>query len=182
MESAMTTSRWLLFLRGILAVIFGVVVLVWPVATFVTMLYFFAFFAIIYGVVALVEGLFSLGKPGNAGALIAIGIAGIAAGLIALVWPGFTALMLVYLIAAWAIVTGVGEIVTAVRFGGQMTGEWLLVIAGIVAIIFGIYVFLFPGTGILSVLFVVGIFAIVWGLIQIVQAFLPRRRTAATPV
>ncbi|MCL4552634.1 MAG: DUF308 domain-containing protein [Candidatus Marsarchaeota archaeon] len=177
MEIATTTSRWLYALRGIAAIVFGIVILVWPgisLAVFVTV---FGAFAIVYGVIALVSGLLRTQSSSTWGWQVAVGIIGIVAGLATFFWPGITLLLLVYFIAAWAIATGIGEIAAAIEFGGQMRGEWLLVIAGVLAIIVGIYMLIFPGAGALALLLLIAWFAIFYGFLQLIHMFLPVART-----
>lgn len=176
MEMTGATNRWLYVLRGLAALVFGIALLVWPGISLTVFLILFGTFAIVYGVVALVSGLFGIRSGSTWGWHVAVGLIGIIAGLVTFFWPGVTLLLLVYFIAAWAITTGIGEIAAAIRYGGQMRGEWLLVIAGVVAIIFGIYLFIFPGAGALALLLLIAWFAIFYGFLEIIHAFIPSPR------
>jgi uncharacterized membrane protein HdeD (DUF308 family) len=97
--------------------------------------------------------------------LLLEGIAGIGAGVLTFVWPGLTALVLLYLIAFWAIVTGIFEVVAAIRLCRAITIEWLLGIAGVASVVFGVLLVAFPGAGALTVVWLIGIYALVFGLL-----------------
>lgn len=99
------------------------------------------------------------------------GLAGIVVGIMTLVWPSITALTLLYLIAAWAVITGVMEIVAAIQLRRVIEGEWMMVLSGIASIIFGIILFIFPGEGALGLTWLIGIYAIIFGVMLIVLAF-----------
>ncbi|MCL5958347.1 MAG: DUF308 domain-containing protein, partial [Chloroflexi bacterium] len=143
-------------------------------------LYTFATFAFFCGVMALFSGLVAIGSRSNYwGWLVAVGLIGIIAGLLTLYWPGVNALLLVYIFAAWAIATGIGEIGGAVRFGTFLPNKWVLVAAGIISVLVGTYLFLFPGSGVLDLLLVIGVFTIIYGILQFVHMFLPSPRTTA---
>jgi len=112
------------------------------------------------------------------GVLLLEGTAGIIAGVIAIVWPDITALALLYLIAAWAVVTGILEIATA--FSGRLpvAQEWTLAVAGILSVVFGVLLAVLPGVGLLSLVWLIGVYAIVFGVLLLIRAF--QLRTAAT--
>ena len=110
------------------------------------------------------------------GAFLA-GLVGIAVGILTFLWPAITALALLYLIAAWAIVRGIFEIVAAVHLRKEMDNEWLLILSGIASVALGVLLFLSPGAGVLAVLWWVGAFAIVFGVLEVILAF--RLRTEA---
>jgi uncharacterized membrane protein HdeD (DUF308 family) len=103
--------------------------------------------------------------------LIVSGVASIALGILTFVMPGVTGIVLLYLIAAWAIVTGIGEITTAVKLRRVITGEWLLIVAGIVSVLFGLFLAAFPGPGALAVTLWIGTYAIVIGILLVALAF-----------
>ena len=129
---------WLMALRGLLAVVFGVMALVWPHQTLLALVLFFGAYAIIGGLVAVVVALQERSVYSRWWVVLLEGIAGIIAGLVAFVWPGHTALALLYVIAVWAIVTGIFEIAAASSAGWSVAREWTLGLAGVLSVLFGI--------------------------------------------
>jgi uncharacterized membrane protein HdeD (DUF308 family) len=159
---------WILVLRGVLALLFGVIAFFLPNITLEALV-------LLFGAFAIVDGAFAIGSviSGGAGrqdrwwAVLLEGILGITAGVIAFVWPAITAITLLYVIAAWSIVTGLMEIVAAVRLRREIEGEWLLALAGLASILFGIVVVIFPGAGALAVVWVIGTYAVFFGILLI---------------
>ncbi len=168
---------WVLLVRGILAVLFGLVALLLPGIALLTLIYVFAFYAIFDGITAIYVAFQERGTHARWGWLLVEGILGIIAGIIAIVYPGETAIVLLYLIAAWALITGIMELIAAFMVRGSFA--WGLAIGGIVSILLAILLFVRPGTGILSILWVVGIYGIVFGIGMIIHAFQLRSRPAA---
>ena len=166
---------WLVLLRGVLAVLFGLYALFAPASALLALVFVFGFYAIMDGVAALVVGFRHRGTS-HWGWHVAQGVVSLLSGIIALFWPGPTVLALVLIIAVWSIVLGVTQIVeafTARRDGSSWV--WLL-ISGIVGILFGIVLVSSPEAGALALLWVIGLFALVFGVVLIVWAF--RLRTA----
>ncbi|HEX7087362.1 MAG TPA: HdeD family acid-resistance protein [Vicinamibacterales bacterium] len=159
-------NQWLL-IRGIVGVLFGIVALLWPGITLLALIVLFGVYAFIDGVVNLVLGFTSPASHGR-WLQVAEGVVGIVLGIVALVWPGVTLLALVFLVAAWAIIEGVLEIVAAIRLRQVLQREWLLALAGILSIAFGVLVVAFPGAGALSIAWLLGIYAIAAGIVRIV--------------
>jgi uncharacterized membrane protein HdeD (DUF308 family) len=153
---------WLVLLRGICAIIFGVLTLMWPGLSLLTLV-------VLYGVFALFDGGLAIGAAIMGGApaprwwLALVGVLGIAAGVITLLWPGVTGLVLLYFIAGWAIAAGVFEIVGAIRLRKEIEGEWWLIATGVLSVLFGLLILIFPGAGALGIAFAIGWFAIVYG-------------------
>ncbi len=158
-------------LRGGAAVIFGLAFLFWPAPTLLTLVSIFGIFVIVEGVAALVGGLRPARGQGRAGGLIALGIIGIIAGIVTLVWPGITGLILVYLIGFWAIAAGVVEIADGIRLRRAIANEWLLIATGIVSLFFGLILVITPVAGALAVAFFIGFFALIYGVLQLILAF-----------
>lgn len=131
----------------------------------------FGAYALVDGVFGVINGISSYGERERWWVILLEGLAGIVVGIMTLVWPGITALTLLYLIAAWAVITGVMEIVAAIQLRRVIEGEWMMVLSGIASIIFGIILFIFPGEGALGLTWLIGIYAIIFGVTLIVLAF-----------
>jgi uncharacterized membrane protein HdeD (DUF308 family) len=162
---------WALALRGVFAVIFGVIAFAWPGITLAALV-------ILYGAYAMADGIFAIaaaitGRPERAPwwALLLEGVLGIAVGIMTFAWPGITALVLLYLIAGWAMATGVLEIAAAIRLRREIRGEWMLALGGVLSIIFGILLVINPGAGALAVIWLIGGYAIVFGSLMIALGF-----------
>jgi uncharacterized membrane protein HdeD (DUF308 family) len=162
---------WMLALRGVLAIIFGLVALFFPGIALLAFIYVFAAYAIIDGIVAIIVSIGERGSLRRWGWVLVEGILSVIAGIVAAVYPGLTAMVLLYIVAAWAIVTGITEIVAAFRIREHASREWLLGLAGLLSIVFGIILFIRPGAGLLALLWLVGIYAIIFGVLFIVRAF-----------
>ena len=175
---------WVILLRGIVSVIFGVLAFRWPGATLLALVF-------LWGVYAVIDGAFALYLTYLAGRqqrrwwpYLLEGLVGIGAGVVAFASPGLTALTLLLLIAGWAIVSGVFEIIAAVDLRKQIDNEWLLGLAGVFSIVFGVLVAMQPDAGALAVVWTVGAYALVFGITLIALAFRVRglgkpHRTAA---
>ena len=153
---------WLVLLRGICAIIFGVLTLMWPGLSLLTLV-------VLYGVFALFDGGLAIGAAIMGGApaprwwLALVGVLGIGAGAVTLMWPGITGIVLLYFIAGWAIAAGVFEIVGAFRLRKEIEGEWWLIAAGVLSVLFGVLILMFPGAGALGIAFAIAWFAILYG-------------------
>ena len=157
---------WVVLLRGLAAILFGIVAYARPGVTI-------AVLVLLWGAYALVDGIFEViaGVRAKYGSLVFLGLLGIAAGVITFFWPGVTAITLLYIIAFWAIVAGVMQIAAAVRLRKEVEGEWLWILSGICMIILGGLLFAHPGAGALSVMWLIGSFAIAWGVLLVILAF-----------
>lgn len=161
----------MLALRGVLAVIFGIVALIWPDLTLTVLVLLFGAYALVDGIFLIIASIGSRNNDEQRWVGLLQGIAGVVAGILTFVWPDITALVLLYFIAAWALVTGVLEIVVAIQYRRAIEGEWLLVLAGISSIVFGLLLVIFPGAGALSLVWLIGIYEIFFGALLIVLAF-----------
>ena len=165
---------WAIALRGVAAIIFGLLALMMPGITMAALI-------LLFGVYAVVEGIFNViaAVRGHSGAprwfLLLEGIVSIAAGLVAFVWPGLTALVLLYVIAAWAIVTGVLEIAAAVRLHNRIRGEWWLFLGGILSVVAGVLMMWAPGAGALALVMWIGAYVLALGVLHVGLAFRLRR-------
>ena len=170
MTTVLTRNWWALALRGICAILLGLAAFVLPGVTLAVLVALFGAYAVVDGVLAVIAGVRAAERHERWWSLILKGLAGIVAGVLAFVWPALTALALLYLIAGWAIVTGVLEIVAAVHLH-RAHGEWLLILNGVLSILFGLFVIVWPGAGVLTLLWMIGVYAIVFGAVLLVLAF-----------
>ena len=163
---SLSHNWWAVVLRGVLGLLFGIITFFAPGLSLAALVTVYGAYALVDGVFAIVSAVRRRGTE-RWGMLLLEGIAGIAAGLVTLVWPGITAIALLYLIAAWSLFTGVMEVAAAVRLRKVITGEWMLGLSGVLSIVFGILLVLFPGAGALAVVLWIGAYAIVFGALLI---------------
>lgn len=168
---ALSRNWWALALRGVAAVLFGLAALFLPGITLTALILLFGAYALVDGAFAIVAAVRESGRRGRWWLLLVEGVFGVVVGVLTLVWPGLTALVLLYFIAAWAVVTGILEIVGAVRLRRDIEGEWALVLGGMVSVIFGLILAFLPGVGLLSLVWLIGIYAMVFGVSLLVLAF-----------
>jgi uncharacterized membrane protein HdeD (DUF308 family) len=177
MLDLLTRNWWLLVVRGVLGILFGILALVWPGVTIAALVLLFGAYAIVDGVATLYaaitgrEGADRGRRPASGGHRVWLaieGLLGIGAGLVAFFWPGITALVLLWVIAFWAILTGVMEVAAAIRLRREINNEWLLGLAGVASVLFGILLLVLPGAGALALIWLIGIYALVFGVILIV--------------
>jgi uncharacterized membrane protein HdeD (DUF308 family) len=156
---------WTVVLRGVLAVLFGLVAWIWPDVTVRVLVLLFGFYALVDGLLALAAALVG-GRlaSGRRGWLVFEGVAGVAAGVLTFIWPDVTTLVLLYVIAFWAIATGVLEVVAAVLLRRELRGEWLLAAGGVVSVLFGVFLLVRPGDGAIAIAWLIGLYAIVFGV------------------
>ncbi len=168
MLEAITKNWWLLLLRGIGAIAFGILAFSWPGLTLLVLVMLYAAHALIDGVTALVLGLSGKLKGVPWWNMVLVGLLGIAAGIVAFVWPGITATALLIVIASFAIVRGVFEIMAAIRLRKEIDNEWLLGLAGATSILFGIALLAWPGAGLLTLVWLIAAYAIAFGILEVV--------------
>jgi uncharacterized membrane protein HdeD (DUF308 family) len=169
MTGMLTRNWWAFALRGIVAIALGVLAFVVPGPTLVALIAVFAAYAIFDGILAIVGGVRSPGGP--RWWLVIGGIAGLAIGVLTIFSPGTTAVALVLLIAVWAIATGVGEVVSAYTMRAVIDREWLLALSGAISVVFGVFLLVAPGSGVLAVLWLIGYYAIFAGVMYLAMAF-----------
>jgi uncharacterized membrane protein HdeD (DUF308 family) len=162
-------------LRGVAGIVFGLLILSSPLPSLAVLVIFFGVYALADGVVTVVAAAANRRSHPRWGSLLASGLLGVAAGIFILAWPAWTAVALVYLIAGWATVTGIGEIAAGIRLRRQITGEWLLMLAGAVLVAFGAFLGLFPWAGAVAVAWWIGAAAVVLGAVRIAAALRLRR-------
>jgi uncharacterized membrane protein HdeD (DUF308 family) len=171
MEFAMRQHWWTLVLRGVIGILFGVLAIIWPGITWLVLAMLFGAYSLVDGIFALIAAITGHSETNRWWALLLHGIVGIMIGLVTFFSPGLTALALIYLIGFWAIATGVFEIFTAIRLREHISGEVLLGISGLFSIIFGAAVLLMPLAGILATVWLIAVYAIVFGALLIALGF-----------
>jgi uncharacterized membrane protein HdeD (DUF308 family) len=180
MLQTLTANWWALALRGLVAVLFGLLTFFLPGITLVTLV-------LLFGAYALVDGVFNViaffRVASHHWALLIEGVVGIIAGVLTFAWPAITALALLYLIAFWAIFTGIFEVVAGIRLRKTMSNEWLLLLMGCFSLLFGLLILFAPGTGALAIVLWIGAYALVFGVFLLALAFRLRghRRLIAQP-
>jgi len=170
MVNILAARWWSLLLRGIVAILFGILCFVWPGASLYSLVLLFGFYAILDGAFNLALAFRLPREAPRWGMLLLEGILSIAAGVLTFFWPNITALVLLYFIAAWAVITGVMEISAAIRLRKLIRGELLLALMGILSILFGLLLFIYPGTGALAVIYWIGAYAVVFGVLMVALA------------
>lgn len=174
MFDLMARHWWVLAVRGAFAILFGAVALIWPAITVWALVVLFGAFALADGLVAVMLAV--RGTTGAPRGLLALsGAAGIALGNRGDRLAGITAFVLLMLIAAWAVATGVLEIVAAIALRKELRGEWAYLLSGAISVLFGILLFVWPVSGALAVVWLIGLFAILTGAAMVGAAFRLRR-------
>lgn len=171
MEVALARNWWSLVIRGLVAVAFGTATFAWPGITVAALVILFGAYALLDGVVSIVGAWKAARAHERWGALIFEGIAGIITAAITAIFPGLTALALVYLIAAWALVTGALEIVAAMRLRQYIAHELLLALSGVASLLFGVLAILLPLAGAVAIAIGIGIYTLVFGVLLIGLGF-----------
>src|SRR5712691_1438711 len=185
---AMNLARhwWALALRGAAAIIFGVIALFWPPTAIIALVAIFGAYALVDGILNLVAAV-RAGRTGQRwGALVFEGIVSLAVGILTLFFPGVTALALVLLVAAWSLVTGVAEVVAAIKLREMIQGEWLLALSGILSIAFGVLLFISPLIGAIAIAIWIGAYSVVFGALLVglalrLRSWAARQQETQTP-
>jgi uncharacterized membrane protein HdeD (DUF308 family) len=180
---------WLLLLQGVLSIIFGILALAWPARTLLVLLLLFGWFVLLNGIVAIVSAIGAAASRRPWGWRFAAGILGVLAGVIVLRWPGETAVTLLLFVGLWAIVVGLIQLIGAIADHDAIPSAWLLALEGVISLLFGIAMVVWPVTGLLTLVLLVGIYAIVHGILYCALAFqvrsvgqhLPRQAPSAGP-
>jgi uncharacterized membrane protein HdeD (DUF308 family) len=175
---ALARNWWLLLLRGIAAILFGLLAFAWPGITLLSLVILYGFYALFDGLFAILAAI----KGGNVESrwwLILIGILGVAAGLLTFFWTGITALVLIMFIGAWALIHGIFEIVGAIKIRKEIDNEWWLILSGALSVLFGLMVLIMPGAGALALIWVIGAYAIIFGGLLVGFAFRLKKHSHA---
>ena len=170
MLTMLARNWWTFVIQGSAALVFGVLTLVWPGLSLVVLLALFGAFAVVHGVMALAASYDAHTRHLRWGSWLAVGLLSLLAGLVTWFWPGLTALALLYVVAAWALVTGLLSIGAAIEWHEALPHAWLLALSGVLALALAVVLAVDPGSGILSLVLVIGLYAIVAGLAELVFA------------
>jgi uncharacterized membrane protein HdeD (DUF308 family) len=172
MADILERNWWLVALRGVLAILFGIVAFIWPSITLTALVILFGAYALVDGIFAIASGVFGWALSGASRWFLVLGgIAGVIVGLIAFFYPNVTAVALLYLIGAWAIVTGAFQIVAAIQLRKEIENEWLLIFGGVLSVIFGVLAFVYPQATALSIIWLVALYAVIFGVSLVVLGF-----------
>ena len=182
MDDLLSRAWWMLALRGVLALLFGILAFMWPGLTLLWLVALFAVYALISGVVSIIGAVQNRRSDREWWLILLLGLISLGAGVIAILRPGMTALVLVLIMGANALVTGVLDIVVAIRLRKSIRNEWLLVLAGLASVVFGILVFLFPLAGALALVWLISAQAIVIGILLLALAFRARGWRKQVPI
>jgi len=172
----MSRQWWVVVVRGAIAVLFGIMAIAWPGITVLALVVLWGFYAVIDGITGLSMAFTARRVPDPHRWLYGLlGLAGLIAGLIAIFWPAITALVLLVIIASWAVVAGVVQLIAAFRLRKEITGEWFLALSGVVCIVLGVLLFTQPATGAVALVVAIATFALVWGVSLILLGFRLRK-------
>ncbi len=171
MVIVLSQNWWALALRGLFAMLFGIASFAWPGITWGALV-------LLYGVYAAVDGSFAIaaavaGRTGGMPwwAMLVQGLVGVAMGIITFLWLPVAELALLYVVAAWAIMTGLFQVIAAIRLRREIEGEWLLALGGIASILFGLLAAMRPVAGVVAISWMIGAYAIVFGTLMIALGF-----------
>jgi uncharacterized membrane protein HdeD (DUF308 family) len=167
---SLSDNWWLVLLRGIASIVFGILAFMWPGLTLVVLVLMYGAFALVDGVLA-IAGAVMGGRPGSRWWLALVGIAGVLAGLFTFFWPGITAFVLLIFIAAWAIAIGAFQIVGAIRLRKEIDNEWLLILSGVVSVLFGFLLLAQPAAGALALVWIIAGYSVAFGIILVIFSF-----------
>lgn len=167
MTDSLMQSWWILALRGVFAILFGVLAFLWPGITLLTLVALFAAYALLGGVASIAGAVANRRRDEDWWMPLLTGLVGVGAAVISVMRPGLTALVFVLLVGAHALVTGVLDIAFAIRLRKLIHDEWLLILSGIASIVFGALVFLFPSTGALALIWLISLYAVLTGALML---------------
>ena len=162
---------WVLALRGVLAIVFGILALIWPDTTKLALVLLFGAFALTDGSLAVAAGIAMSKHFERWWALLLEGLTGIVIGILTFFWPNVTGLVLLYFIAAWAVITGIFEVVAAIQFRRVISDEWAMILSGLMSVLFGIVLFVFPAAGAVSLAWLIGMYTMTFGIMALIFAF-----------
>lgn len=155
-------------IRGVLAILFGIIALAWPDKTAAVVIWVIGIFAVVDGIVEIVEGIRRRGTGSGTALLVTMGVLSLAVGVVLLVWPGKTAIVLTWIVGFWAVVYGLFQTVASLDLRKVPGSGWGWgVVAGLLGIVFGLLVLFNVNAGLVSIVWLLALFAIVWGVMLI---------------
>jgi len=179
-------SWWSLMIRGVLAVIFGILALAWPTKTLDFLITLFGIFVMVVGLVATIGAIMHRKESENWWLVLIPGLAGIVIGTISIAMPGLTTTVIIYLIAIWALVSGLGQIYSAMKVRKDVEGEWIPILIGVISMVLGIILFAMPRDAAATVMWLVGLFVLVIGILWLIMGLRVRswvdKVSGGTPV
>lgn len=178
--TSLSKNWWLVVLRGVLAILFGLGAFLWPGITWLVLITFFGVYAVIDGLIAIVTGISRAKNTPRWWVFLLEGLVSLGAGLVALIWPGLATAALIAVIAAWSILTGILEIAGAIRLRKEINNEWLLMLGGLLSIALGVLLILQPAAGSLALIWMLGAFELVFGAVLIALGLRLRNRELPT--
>jgi uncharacterized membrane protein HdeD (DUF308 family) len=185
MFEVMSRYWWVLLIRGVSAMLFGILAWTWPGMTLAVLVMFFGAYALVDGVFLLIHAFGGHREKEDRWLVLLEGLVSLGIGIITFVAPGITAIALLLYIAVWSISTGVLEISAAVRLRKEMEGEGWMIIGGIASIVFGVLLMIFPAAGAMGLLALIAAYAVIFGISLVVLSFRlrshRRHRSFATP-
>jgi uncharacterized membrane protein HdeD (DUF308 family) len=171
MNMVLARNWWALALRGVLAIVFGVLAFVNPGLTLGALILLFGAYSLVDGVFAIIAGLRAAQRHERWWPFALEGLASIAVGIVAFLMPLAAAFALLMIASAWSIVTGIFRIAGAIRLRREIRGEWLLILNGLLSVAFGVVIAIFPGAGLATLVWLIGMYAIVFGIILVALGF-----------
>ncbi|WP_241485073.1 HdeD family acid-resistance protein [Nocardiopsis potens] len=174
----LSRNWWVLTVRGVAALLFGLLALFWPEMTAIVLALLFGAYALVDGVLAGVHAVQA--DPGSRIPLVVEAVVGILLGIAALLWPVATVVVLTVLIGAWAVITGIVEIIAAIRLRKEITGEWLYILSGVLSVCFGLLLWFWPLGGAVAIALIIGVYAVFFGIVLIFLS-LRLRKLRGTP-
>jgi len=165
-------NPWSLVVRGIVAIVFGLLLVLWPGITLETLVLVFAFFALLDGIIIIIMAMIE-GRKNHAWInRVPLGIVGIVLGALIMLWPGISLIILIYLVAAWALIAGFGEFTYALAIKGLSSGaKWMMAIAGVLTIIIGILIFIYPISTAAILIWILGLYLMIYGIFVMITGF-----------
>ena len=171
MSVMLRRSWWVLLLRGAAAIVFGVLTWMQPAASAAALVLIFGAYVFVDGVLGVYSAIKSRNESRHWWMVLLWGLTGVVFGVLTVINPGITALVLTIYIGVWALITGVVEIVAALRLRKEIEGEWLLVLGGLISVLFGAFVLAQPGAGMMAMLWVIATYAVIFGVLMVLLAF-----------